>query len=48
MNPSSRPSRSRDVVVNEDHLKNMTEMGFPEARCRRALKYFNNDFEAAI
>lgn len=26
----------------------MVEMGFPEQRCRRALKYFKNDFEAAI
>ena len=26
----------------------MVEMGFPESRCRRALRYFRNDFEAAI
>ena len=40
--------RSAPVVVNDEHLRNMIEMGFPEARCRRALRYFNNDFEAAI
>ena len=36
------------MVVNQEHLQNMIEMGFPEVRCRRALKYFNNDFEAAL
>ena len=26
----------------------MVEMGFPENRCRRALKHFSNDLEASI
>lgn len=43
-----RQERAREVVVNQEHLQNMIEMGFPENRCRRALRYFNNDFEAAI
>ena len=47
MNSSAR-RRETAVVVNQEHLQNMIEMGFPEVRCRRALKYFNNDFEAAI
>jgi len=34
--------------VDEEHLRSMVEMGFPEARCRRALKFFHNDFEQAI
>ena len=45
---SSSQRRSNNVVVNEEHLRNMTDMGFPEQRCRRALRYFNNDFESAI
>ena len=26
----------------------MTEMGFPEDRCKRALKHFNNNIEVAL
>ena len=40
--------RPANVEVNQEHLSNMLEMGFPEGRCRRALKFFNNDFEAAV
>ena len=36
------------VTVNAEHLQSMVEMGFPENRCRRALRYFNNDLETSI
>ena len=42
--PLQRPS----VQVNAEHLKTMTEMGFPEDRCKRALKYFSNNIEIAL
>lgn len=36
------------VQVDTNLLATMTEMGFPEQRSRRALRYFNNDVETAI
>ena len=36
------------VVVNEEHLRSMVEMGFEERRCRRALRYFSNDLDSSI
>ena len=45
---SAAARESRTVEVNPEHLQSMTEMGFPEGRCRRALKYFNNDLEQSI
>ncbi len=29
-------------------VKNMVDMGFPEARSKRALKHYKNNFEAAM
>ena len=45
--PGGRAARE-SVAVNEEHLQSMVEMGFPESRCRRALKHFENDLEASI
>ena len=42
------PRPRRRVVVDAAHLKTMTEMGFPEDRCKRALKAFNNNIEVAL
>ena len=45
---SNDPPPRRNVIVNQEHLKTMTEMGFPENRCKRALKHFNNNLEIAL
>jgi uncharacterized UBP type Zn finger protein len=36
------------VVVNPHLVKNLVEMGFPENRAKRALKFFRNNLENAM
>jgi len=36
------------IVPNETYVKDLVELGFPEASCRIALKLAGNDKERAV
>jgi len=44
-NPVSQPSAAPEIQPDETLLKNLVELGFSEARSKRALKHFLNSFE---
>lgn len=33
---------------NEEHVKNLVEMGFAEDKVKKVLKHFKNNFEMAM